>query len=497
MSSSQRPNIVIMYADDLGFGDLGCYGASTIPTPNLDKLAAGGLRLTNAYATAATCTPSRYSLLTGSYPWRNTRAKILAGDAPLIIERGAQTMPELMRCAGYTTGIVGKWHLGIGDGSVDWNGSIDLTPLDVGFDRSYIMAATNDRVPCVYLDQDRVDGLDPDDTLVTLYDADAPPMHNELPRGRDHHDQLTLMYSHGHDDAIINGVSRIGRQAGGTSAVWNDEEMGEVFLGKAKEYVSEQKSAENPFFLYYAFHQPHVPRLPSPRFKGSTGLGARGDVIAEMDWCVGEFMAHLEAEGLLENTLVIFSSDNGPVLDDGYVDQAVELNGDHKITGPLRGSKYSLFDGGTRVPTIVSWPSRIEPGSESDAICCQVDFCASFAGLCGYDLPASAGLDSLDQLQAWLGQDAIGREEVLVEGNSGSRTLRQGSWTCIPPHEGDFVCPVKGLELGRKPEPQLYDLSQDIGQIRDLAEEDAERVTSMQERIEAIMTAPTRPGAEA
>ena len=202
--------------------------------------------LTNAYATAATCTPSRYSLLTGSYPWRNKDARILAGDAPLIIEPGSSTMPELMRGAGYRTGIVGKWHLGLGDGSVDWNGDIDRTPLDVGFERSYIMAATNDRVPCVYIDQNRVDGLDPDDKLETCYDESAPDMENELPRGKDHHDQLRVMYSHGHDGAIVNGVSRIGRQAGGTSALWTDETMGEVFSKKPKNSPAKPPTTTSP-----------------------------------------------------------------------------------------------------------------------------------------------------------------------------------------------------------------------------------------------------------
>ena len=489
---ARKPNIVVMYADDLGFGDVGCYGASTMPTPHLDALAEGGLRFTQAYATAATCTPSRYSLLTGHYPWRNARAAILPGDAPLIIEPGSPTIPAVLQQAGYTSAVVGKWHLGLGEGHIDWNGEISGTPIDVGFDQSYIMAATNDRVPCVYVDGRRVENLDPSDPISVSYDGQAPDFPGERPRGADHPELLRMMYSHGHDKSIVNGVSRIGRMAGGASALWTDEDMAEVFLERAKTFVTEQK--DEPFFLYYAFHQPHVPRLPGPRFKGSTPHGVRGDVIAEMDWCVGEFMKHLDALGLTEDTLVIFSSDNGPVLDDGYKDEAVALNGEHHAAGALRGGKYSLYDGGTRVPTIASWPGQIAPGAESDAVLCQVDLLASFAALAEVGLPDDAGADSLEHLYGWLGQDAGGRDEVLVEGSSGGKTLRVGNHTYIPPHRGDFVNRATGTETGCQPAPQLYDLSQDIGQIRNQADADPARATAMQARLDAIVAAPgTRP----
>ncbi|MFP4355943.1 MAG: sulfatase family protein [Phycisphaerae bacterium] len=482
-----KPNIVIIYADDLGFGDLGCYGTSKVPTPNLDRMASRGVRFTKAYAAAATCTPSRFSLLTGTYPWRNERAAILAGDAPLIIEPGSDTIPSVLKQAGYRSAVIGKWHLGIGEGSINWNDRLKGTPLDVGFDVSFTMAATNDRVPCVYLDGDRVKNLDPDDPIEVTYDPDAPEMENELPQGRHHPELLKMMYSHGHDKSIINGVSRIGRMAGGAAAIWDDETMAETFLDKARQFVSDNK--QNPFFLYYALHQPHVPRIASKRFAGSTDLGPRGDVIAELDWCVGQFLDHLESEGLAENTLVIFSSDNGPVLDDGYHDQAVEKNGDHQMTGPLRGSKYSLYDGGTRVPTIATWPGRIPEGIESDTLLCQVDLLASFARLAGVDLPATAGADSLDCLEGWLGQNRPCRDELIVEGTHGSHLLRQGDWTMIPPHDGPFRDKDKDVELGRMNSPQLYDLSQDIAQIRNLADEQPDRVAAMDTRLREIIAA--------
>ncbi|MBN2450278.1 MAG: arylsulfatase [Lentisphaeria bacterium] len=490
-SSNGRPNIIVLYADDLGFGDIGCYGATAVPTPNLDRLAKEGLRFREGYATAATCTPSRYSLLTGSYPWRNPGARILAGDAPLIIPPGSFTLPAMLRQAGYATGVVGKWHLGIGDGNPDWNGELTRVPLDVGFDTSFVMPATNDRVPCVYLDGRRIAGLDPSDPIEVTYDpAKAFP---GIPTGRDNPELLRIRYSHGHDMSIVNGVSRIGFMRGGTAALWRDEEMAEVFLQRSVGFITANR--ERPFFLYHAFHQPHVPRLPGPRFAGVTGLGPRGDVIAEMDWCVGRILDTLDRLGLRENTLVIFSSDNGPVLDDGYVDQAVERCGDHRPAGPLRGGKYSLFDGGTRVPLLLRWPGTVVPG-ESSAMVSQVDFLASFASLVGCELPADAGVDSLDVLPALLGRSPSGRSELVTEGIGAKTLLRVGSWVFIPPHAGEAVSRTTGIELGNSPEPQLYNLAADVGQTANLAAQAPERLPRMAERLREIQEAPgTRPGA--
>ena len=353
----KSPNIVLIYADDLGYGDVGCYGATKVRTPNIDRIAAEGIRFTHAHSPAATCTPSRYALLTGEYAWRKKGTGILPGDARLIIQPGRTTLPSMLQKAGYATGAVGKWHLGLGSGDLDWNTDIAPGPLDIGFDYCFILPATGDRVPCVYVENRRVVGLDPADPLRVGYDK---PVGDE-PTGKDHPELLKMHPSHGHDQTIVNGISRIGTMSGGKSARWVDEDMADTLTGKAKSFIDKNK--DRPFFLYFATHDIHVPRVPNPRFVGATGMGPRGDVIAQLDFCVGEILQTLERLKLADNTLVLFTSDNGPVVDDGYKDQAVEKLGDHKPAGPLRGGKYSIFDGGTRVPFLVRWPAASNPAS--------------------------------------------------------------------------------------------------------------------------------------
>ncbi len=484
MSQAQKqPNIVIMFADDLGYGDVGCYGGTSIPTPNIDRLAAAGIRFTDGYATAATCTPSRYSLMTGTYPWRNPKAAILPGDAPLIISRDETTLPKLLKSAGYKTGIVGKWHMGIGDGDLDWNRELDGTPNDVGFDHSYIMAATNDRVPCVYLHNRTVDNLDPADPIEVAYKAENP--FPDMPTGRDNPELLKMRNSHGHDCTIINGVSRIGYMRGGKSALWTDEDMADVFSGKAIDFVKQNR--DQPFFLFYAFHEPHVPRLPHARFAGTTGLGPRGDAIAEMDWAVGRMLDTLDELGLAENTIVIFSSDNGPVLDDGYEDQAAELTGSHRPAGPLRGGKYSRLDGGTRVPFVLRWTGTVAPGQDSPALVCQSDFCASFASLAGVAMPPGACPDSENVLAALLGHSAQGRHELVTEGLQRKTLLRKDNWIFLPALDGARYHGNVGTDMGNSHWDQLYDIGADIGQQRNLAREMPEKVAEMRQRLKELL----------
>jgi arylsulfatase A-like enzyme len=472
------PNVVIIYGDDLGYGDVSAYGANRLKTPNIDGLARDGMRFTDAHSTAATCTPSRYSLLTGDYAFRREGARILPGDAALLIDTGRTTLPRMFQQAGFATGVVGKWHLGLGpEGGPDWNGEVKPGPLDVGFDYSFIMAATGDRVPTVFVENRRVVGLDPADPITVSYQKPV----GDWPTGRANPELLRVKPSHGHDMTIVNGISRIGYMTGGKAALWKDEDMADVFTRKAVSFIEQHRA--KPFFLYFALHDPHVPRVPHPRFVGATPLGPRGDAIAQADWCVGEIIATLDRLKLANDTLVLFTSDNGPVVDDGYQDQAVEKLGDHKPSGPFRGGKYSIFEAGTRVPFIIRWPGRIKPGT-SDALISQVDLLASFAALVGKPLAGAATSDSENMLPALLGTSKQGRT-LLVE-QAGTLALRQGALKYIAPDKGERINKNTNIELGNAPSPQLYDLAVDPGELRNLAAERPEKVRELAALLDKI-----------
>jgi arylsulfatase A-like enzyme len=478
LGQTRRPNIVLIYADDLGYGDVGCYGAKRVKTPNLDRMAARGLRFTNAHSSSATCTPSRYSLLTGEYAWRKPGTAVLPGDATMIIEPGRVTAASMLKQAGYATGVVGKWHLGLGKGKVDWHTEIVPGPREIGFDYSFLIPATGDRVPCVYVENQRVVGLDPADPIRVAYDQ---PIAGE-PLGREHPEMLKMHPSHGHDMAIVNGVSRIGYMSGGKPALWTDEDMAHTITSRATSFIDRNKT--RPFFLYFATHDIHGPRVPHPRFAGKTGMGPRGDAIVEFDWSVGRVMESLERNGLARNTLVIVSSDNGPVVDDGYRDEAVEKLGDHKPAGPLRGGKYSKFEAGTRVPFIVRWPERVRGGRVTDAAFSQVDLLASFAAVAGQRVPEGAGPDSMNMLAALTGESGTGRPYVVE--HAGTLGVIEGEWKYIAPNKGVKVQVNTNTETGNDPGPQLYRLSEDIGERRNVAAEFPERVKAMEGLLERV-----------
>ncbi|KAG1652307.1 Arylsulfatase A [Nymphon striatum] len=434
-----KPNIIIIYADDLGYGEMGAYGATELKTPNLDKLANGGMRFTNGYASSATCTPSRYALLTGIYPWRNKNAKILPGTAPLIIDTAQATIPKMLKKQGYHTGIVGKWHLGLGSGNVNWNQRITPGPNEVGFDYSHILAATQDRVPTVYIEDGHVVNLDPNDPIEINYQENF----DGEPTGLNNPEMLKMKWHHGHNNSIVNGIPRIGFMKGGEAAKWIDEDMADYFLADAQAYVKKHKA--EPFFLYYALQQPHVPRTPHARFVGSSGMGPRGDVIVEADWMV------------------------------------VEKLGNHKPAGVLRGGKYSLFEAGTRVPFVTYWKGKIKPGV-SDAMISQLDLFSSLAAL--VDSNESTN-DSKQLLNVFLGNSNDGRDEMVIEATSRT-AFRKGDWAMIPPYKGPAINKYVNIELANAADYQLYDLNTDIEQQNNLAKSKPDKLKEMIAAYEAI-----------
>lgn len=480
--SKPKPNIIIIYADDLGYGDLSCYGATEVQTPNIDSLANNGMKFSDAHCSAATCTPSRYALLTGSYAFRNNAA-ILPGDAPLIIDTKRETVPSMLKQAGYTTAAIGKWHLGMGDGVPNWNDSIAPGPIEIGFDYSFLMPATLDRVPTVYVENHRVVNLDDTDPITVDYNKKVG---NDV-TGLERPDLLKMQADSQHSGTIVNGISRIGFMKGGHKAYWKDEDISTVLVKKTNQFI--QKNKNHPFFLYYALPNIHVPRAPNAKFVGSTTMGARGDDIVEMDWVVGELMKTLKKLDLTDNTLVIFTSDNGPVLDDGYDDAAVAKIGNHKPAGIYNGGKYSAYEGGTRMPTIAFWPKKIQKGN-SDALFSQVDFFASFAKLLGLNkFKQGTAPDSEDMLAVLMGKSTIGRKEMLEE--SFTMAIRFGEWKYIAPQIAKTPSWLKNKDIptGLQAEPQLFNLNDDPTESHNLADQYPDKVQLLSKMLANTMVA--------
>lgn len=484
-SKANKPNIIIFYVDDLGFGDLSSYGAICVQTPNVDKLANGGIRFTDAHSAAATCTPSRYSLLTGEFAFRN-KAEILPGDAPLLINIQKPTLPKMLQKAGYKTAVVGKWHLGLGDGNVDWNNIIKPGPLEIGFNYSFLLPATGDRVPTVFIENHKALNLDLNDPIQINYEK---PFEG-IKTGITNPELLRQKADAQHSQAIVNGISRIGYQKGGNSALWTDEDFPFIFTEKASNFIEENKA--NPFFLFFSFHDIHVPRLPNQQFQGKSTMGPRGDAIVQMDWITGQIINKLKELGLAENTLILFTSDNGPVLDDGYFDNAQEMLGNHKPGGPFRGGKYSSFEAGTRVPLIAYWPQKIKPGV-SKSLISQIDFYKSFASLLSINLETNEAIDSQNVLDALINSESKGRNLLLEE--SFALSVREGSYKYIAPLEKkQFPTWLKNkkVEAGIATIPQLYNLEVDVNEQTNIADSNPNLVSKLQSKIDSIVAVKTK-----
>lgn len=489
---AHRPNIVIIITDDLGYGDVGVYGGTGAETPNIDRLAANGLRFTNGYAPSATCTPSRYAMLTGEYAWRKPpqETSILDGDAPLSIDTARPTLATFLRDQGYATALIGKWHLGLGDGktAVDFNSEIKPGPLETGFDTAFFIPATVDRVPTVFIEDHRVHNLDPADPIKISYLRKV----GDDPTGYDNPELRKVQADRQHSDTITNGISRIGHMSGGNSARWIDEDIADVITSRAVDFI--EKNRDRPFFLHFGTHDPHVPRMPHPRFRGKSRSGIRGDTIVQIDWSVGEIMAALERNELTENTLVIFTSDNGPVLFDGYYDGAVEAVGDHKPAGQLRGWKYLRYEGGTRVPLIACWPGQVPAGLVSNSMISLIDFFPTIAGLLGTPMPAGAGTDGLEQSELLFGRKpATPRKHVIQHGIGNVLAIRSGDWKYVPRNADTAT----GIGRGADPrdqrfvqaavlEDELYNLADDPSETTNLAAEKPEKLAELKSLLEKI-----------
>ncbi|MBJ6368065.1 sulfatase family protein [Snuella sedimenti] len=471
----KKPNIVMIYADDLGYGDVSAYGATAIQTPAIDALAKEGITFSNAYATAATCTPSRYSLLTGVYAWRQKGNSIASGDQPLLFDTSKPTLASILQSVGYKTGVVGKWHLGLGGKEgPDWNGDIKPGPLEIGFDYSFLIPATGDRVPCVYVENHNIVNLDPSDPIQVNYKEKI----GNWPTGSENPELLKVKPSQGHANTIVNGISRIGFMEGGKAALWDDETIAQELVKKSVDFINTNKEA--PFFLFLSTHDIHVPRVANAMFQGKSGMGPRGDVILQLDWTVKQIVSQLKSQNLLGKTVIIFSSDNGPVVDDGYHDQARELLGGHKPAGNLRGGKYSALEGGSKIPLIVKWPDGKAKGMVSKAMFSQIDFFKSLGKLAGVDISGYKNIDSQDQLATLRGDDKKGRETLIQESFAGPLSYIKGHWKYIEPLEGPKLVPWGPIiETGFEVAPQLYNLEEDPEEQNNIAKDYPEKTEAL------------------
>ncbi len=447
-------------------------------------------------------------MLTGKYAWRKKGTGIGDGDSPLIIDTDRVTIADVMHDAGYATAAIGKWHLGLGSGpnGANWDGVIKPGPLELGFDYSFLMPATPDRVPTVYVQNHHIFNLNP------KYPVEINYKHAIGHRPTAENDPMAMVMQpdDGHAGTIINGIPRIGWMSGGQGAVWNDSTISQVMTGQVVSFI--KKNQHHPFFIYFASHDVHVPRVPAAQFVGKSGMGPRGDELLELDWEVGQIESTLKELHIAKNTLVIFTSDNGPVLDDGYKDGAVQLARqpittpynknllppataadpyprlpEAKPAGPLRGGKYSILEGGTRIPFIVDWPGHTKKGMVSHALVSQVDLLASFAALTHQEIAPTTGPDSLNMLPVLLGESTTGRHYLVAQTNTPTPlALFEDGWKYVQPdNQPAFAYPTH-TELGNSPTPQLYDLRTDIGEKRNLAKKYPLKVKAMELQLQKI-----------
>ena len=478
-------NILFILADDLGWGDVSCYGQTPGLTPFIDTYVRRGVVFTDAHSPAATCTPTRYAIFTGGYAWRKPGTGIAQGDAALLIDPRLETLPKLMQRSGMVTGAVGKWHLGmgLGPGKTDWNQPISPSANAIGFDYTFLMAATADRTPCVYVEDGKVVNLDPNDPISVNYRQNYPGE----PDGVRDRASLKMDWDHGHNQAVVNGIGRIGYMKGGEKARWKDEEMADIFVEKACEFM--EKNRDKPFFLYLGTNDIHVPRVPHPRFEGATPFGPRGDATRQFDDSVRRVIGKLQALGLANETLVVISSDNGPVVNDGYKDQAVEKLGSHQPAAHWRGTKYTPFEGGHRVPFIAVWEGQIPAGKRSGALLSLVDLGNTFAALRGVTPSADALPDSFDVHEALLNPAAASPRTAIIS-QDWYMSYREGDWKYIVPRRAGNAPTAQTNPLNGA----LYNLAEDPSETQNRVGDYPEKARALHQKLlKAIGDGRTRP----
>ncbi|MDB2673510.1 arylsulfatase [Akkermansiaceae bacterium] len=495
-SDALPPNVVLIFADDLGYGDLGCYGATKHRTPNIDKLALEGRRFTDAHSSSAVCTPSRFGLLTGIYPFRGNAGKGIWGPAPvtspLLIPINTVTLADVFKNAGYETAVFGKWHLGFGRGSNDWKEPLRPGPQDLGFDYYFGMPVVNSAPPYVYVENDRIVGSDPDDPI------------QYVGRGAKNTTPLTTIRKEEAQRSanVFKGAKKAHR-------IFNDYGVGTKLTQKATEWIKGRK--KTPFFCYFATTNVHHPFTPAERFRNTSESGVYGDFIHELDWIVGEVMTTLEEAGVADETLVIFTSDNGGMFNLGGRTAAAK---GHKINGNLLGSKFGIWEGGHRIPLIARWPDKIEAGSTSDQLTISVDFLATFAALTGQELENKK--DSINMLPALTGNpDKSLRTEMFITPHKQSHmSYRKDKWMYIPARsDGGFRgskpndhawggaavtklvgTPNSDISDGKlkknTPPAQLYNLEADVNQTENLFHKHPDVVAQMEATLRKVRPKP-------
>jgi arylsulfatase A-like enzyme len=419
--SRNKPNVIFIMADDLGYGDLSCYGATKISTPNIDRLASEGKIFTDAHSASAVCTPSRYALLTGQYPLRGNNGKGIWGPAPitseLLINPEQLTIADVFKNSNYTTAAIGKWHLGFGKGENKWKESLSPGPNDLGFDYYYGIPIVNSAPPYVYVENDHVVGEDPKDPLIYIGKGKKNQVTPITPIPAEASQRTPNMFK---------GAKKAHK-------LYNDYTVGTVLVEKAVDWITEKTTIknQNPFFLYLATTHIHHPFTSGKKFQGKSDAELYGDFVQELDWMVGEVVSTLEKQGVAENTLVIFTSDNGAMLNLGGRN-AVKAG--HKINGDLLGFKFGVWEGGHRVPFIAKWPGKIGAGTISNQLICNVDMLATFTKILKQDLSSLKNSDSKNILPALLGNPEIPvrNELILAAYKSTHLSLRKGKWMYIP-----------------------------------------------------------------